>query len=99
MSDSIYNKLRTYLSTQPINKAWVFGSFSRGEETAESDLDLLVQFTPGAIVGLFKYSRMIRELSDLVNCPVDLVEEGSLLPFAVDSVERDKILIYERKTS
>lgn len=99
MSDSIYNKLRTYLSTQPINKAWVFGSFSRGEETAESDLDLLVQFTPGAIVGLFKYSRMIRELSELVNCPVDLVEEGSLLPFAVDSVERDKILIYERKTS
>lgn len=99
MSDSIYNKLRTYLSTQPINKAWVFGSFSRGEETAESDLDLLVQFTPGAIVGLFKCSRMIRELSELVNCPVDLVEEGSLLPFAVDSVERDKILIYERKTS
>lgn len=99
MSDSIYDKLRTYLSTQPINKAWVFGSFSRGEETAESDLDLLVQFTPGAIVGLFKYSRMIRELSELVNCPVDLVEEGSLLPFAVDSVERDKILIYERKTS
>lgn len=99
MSDSIYNKLRTYLSTQPINKAWVFGSFSRGEETAESDLDLLVQFTPGAIVGLFKYSRMIRELSELVNCPVDLVEEGSLLPFAIDSVERDKILIYERKTS
>lgn len=99
MSDSIYSKLRAYLSTQPINKAWVFGSFSRGEETAESDLDLLVQFTPGAIVGLFKYSRMIRELSELVNCPVDLVEEGSLLPFAIDSVERDKILIYERKTA
>jgi len=99
MSDSIYNKLRTYLSTQPINKAWVFGSFSRGEETAESDLDLLVQFTPGAVVGLFKYSRMMREMSELVNCPVDLVEEGSLLPFAVESVERDKILIYERKTS
>lgn len=91
--------LREYLSRQPISKAWLFGSFSRGEATANSDLDILVQFVPGAVVGLFKYSRMIRELSELLHREVDLVEEGSLLPFAAQTAERDKILIYEREAA
>lgn len=99
MGDSYFNILRDYLSLQPINKAWVFGSFSRGEEKPESDIDILVQFTPGAVVGLFKYAKIVRELSELLHRPVDLVEEGTLLPFAVDSVEHDKILIYEREAA
>ncbi|MBQ0061774.1 MAG: nucleotidyltransferase domain-containing protein [Bacteroidales bacterium] len=99
MSENMYNKLRAYLSTQPIDKAWVFGSFSRGEETPESDIDILVQFTPGAVVGLFKYARIVRELTELLHRDVDLVEDGTLLPFAVKNVENDKILIYEREAA
>lgn len=33
------NRLNRYFSTQPVSKAWVFGSFSRGEETPLSDVD------------------------------------------------------------
>ena len=32
--------LRKYFSTQPVLKAWLFGSFSRGEETQDSDVTL-----------------------------------------------------------
>ncbi|MDD6112081.1 MAG: nucleotidyltransferase domain-containing protein [Prevotellaceae bacterium] len=32
------------ISTQPIKKAWLFGSFSRGEEISNSDVDILVEF-------------------------------------------------------
>lgn len=99
MSETYYNIIREYLSKQPIDKAWLFGSFSRGEETPESDVDILVRFTPGVTIGLFAYSRMTRELRELLNRDVDLVEEGTLLPFAAESAEHDKILIYERKAS
>ncbi len=33
-----------YCKTQPVVKAWLFGSFARGEETPESDVDILVEF-------------------------------------------------------
>ena len=33
-----------YFKTQPVLKAWLFGSFARGEETEDSDLDILVEY-------------------------------------------------------
>ena len=74
---------------------WIFGSFSRGEETAESDVDILVQFLPGVKMGL-AFCGMICDLEDALHRPVDLVREGCLKPFAQESVEHDKILIYNR---
>lgn len=39
---------------------------------------------------------MINDLEELLDRPVDLVEDGAQLPFAVESANRDKKLIYER---
>ncbi len=75
---------------------WVFGSFSRGEERSDSDIDILVSITPGAKFSLLDHSSMICDLEDLLLRPVDLVKDGTLLPFAVESAKRDKILVYER---
>ena len=97
MNEKIYDIIRSYFKTQPIDKAWVFGSFARNENDEDSDIDIIVKFTPNISVGLFKYCRIIRELTEILNVKVDLVEEGSLLPFAVESAEHDKILIYERE--
>ena len=36
------------------------------------------------------------DLKQLLNKEIDLVEENMLFPFAADSAERDKILIYEK---
>ena len=84
-----------YFKTQPILRAWLFGSFARGEETPLSDVDLLVQYDEDGI-SLLKHCAMICELEKLLDRPVDLVEDGMLLPFAVESANRDKKLIYER---
>ena len=85
-----------YFRTQPVLKAWLFGSFARGEETPESDIDILVQFDHGQPIGLLRYAGMWREIEELVGRKVDLVEDGTLMPFAVESANRDKQLIYER---
>jgi len=94
-TQAMTQKIAEYFKTQPVLKAWLFGSFSRGEETPLSDVDLLVSIDHSAPVGL-RFFGMWNDLEQLLDRKVDLVEEGELLPFAEDSVNRDKKLIYER---
>jgi predicted nucleotidyltransferase len=96
MDANVIQKVREYLSTQPVLKAWVFGSFSRGEQTPSSDVDIIVIFDEKVDVSLIGYIRIQYELETIFGRKVDLVEEGSLLPFAVESANRDRKLIYER---
>ncbi len=94
--NSLIPIIQRYFSTQPITKAWLFGSYSRGEETAESDMDILVSFDKDAKISLFRYAHIICQLEEMLNRKVDLVEDGTLLPFAQQTANSDKILIYER---
>ena len=84
-----------YFKTQPVLKAWLFGSYSRGEQTKDSDVDILVLLDKSHPIGL-KFFGMWNDLEELLGRKVDLVSEGTLLPFAQKSAEKDKILIYER---
>jgi predicted nucleotidyltransferase len=86
-----------YFKDQPVEKAWLFGSYSRGEATRKSDVDILVRYIPFS-EARFDYFQMIVDLEKLLKKKVDLVTENGLAKFAVDSVEQDKILIYERGT-
>ena len=96
MKQNIVNKLNTFFPAYPIEKAWVFGSYARGEETRKSDIDILVRFDKDATITLIDYARIMNNLSDLLHKKVDLVQEGTLYKFAQESVEQDKVLVYER---
>jgi len=85
----IIPKLRSYFATQPIERAWFFGSFSRGEETETSDVDILVDFDKDARIGLFKYAGIYGDLKELLGRDIDLVKNGTLKPFAVESANHD----------
>lgn len=93
--DTIIKLIADYFKTQPVLKAYLFGSFSRGEETESSDIDILIVLDESQHIGL-KFFGMYEDLKDLLGRKVDLVTERSLAPFARESVNRDKILIYER---
>ena len=56
----------------------VFGSYVRGEQTSDSDLDLLVEFYEKP--GLFEYIELECYLSDLLGIKVDLVTRTGLKP-------------------
>ena len=88
-------EITSYLSSMPIDKVWLFGSFARGEETENSDIDLLVQFTEDAKLGL-KYFHIINDLESLAKRRIDLVEVSTLDPFVAPFVNKERILIYER---
>jgi predicted nucleotidyltransferase len=85
-----------YFKTQPVLKAWLFGSFSRGEQRDDSDVDILILPDKSQHFSLFTLSGMYEDLKELLGREVDLITEGGLMPFARESADRDKILIYER---
>ena len=95
MDADVQRILCDYFKTKPVDKAWVFGSFSRGEEKPGSDIDILVTLSPNSGLGL-QFFKMIIDLENQLNRPVDLVVEGDLLPFAQASADNDKVLVYER---
>ena len=97
MSTQTMNQtIADYFKTQPVLKAWLFGSFARGEETPLSDVDILVQYEEDGI-SLLKHAAMICELEKLLDRSVDIVEDVTLRPRVRESVNQDRKLIYERE--
>lgn len=94
MSEQMLQTIRDYFATQPVERAWLFGSYARGEEREDSDVDLLVDFDDE--VSLMGHVRMMYALQDRLGKKVDLVTNGTLLPFAEKTAQNDKTLIYER---
>lgn len=90
-------ELISYFSSVPIERAWLFGSFARGEENEHSDIDLLVQFTKGVKLGL-QYFHMLNDMEALAKRKIDLVEISTLDPFVAPYVNKERVLIYERTT-
>ena len=95
LKQAMIQTLSDYFKTQPVLKAWLFGSFARDEETPLSDVDIIVLLDHSQPIG-FRLFSMWNDLERLLDRKVDLVEEGELLPFAAKTANRDKRLIYER---
>ena len=94
--ETIAQLIADYFKTQPVVKAWLFGSYSRGEQREDSDVDILILPDKSQHFSLFTLSAMYEDLKNLLGCEVDLITVGGLMPFARESADRDKILIYER---
>jgi uncharacterized protein len=76
----------------------VFRSYARGEETSQSDVDLLVALRLSKKqppLGLFEVIRLEKELEIKLGCAVDLVTEEGLNPRIRSNVEIDRVVLYE----
>ena len=73
----------------------IFGSVAKGEDSSESDIDLLVTFSKSK--GLFALVKFERELSELFGRKVDLVTEAALSPYLREDILNDVKMIYEER--
>ncbi|GIX27868.1 nucleotidyltransferase family protein [Pelomicrobium sp. G1] len=64
----------------------VFGSVARDEAGPESDVDILVEFSPDARVGLFGLIELQQRLEELLGCKVDVGTPQGLRPRIRDRV-------------
>ena len=94
-TETMTKAIAEYFKTQPVLKAWLFGSYSRGEQRPDSDVDILVALDYDQPIGL-RFFGMYEDLKILLGRNVDLVSERTLASYARDSVDHYKKLVYER---
>ena len=87
--------LQNYFKNKPVFKAFIFGSFARGEADFNSDYDILVELDYSKKIGL-EFLQMQIDLADLLKSNVDLVSDNALSKYIRPFVDIDKMLIYER---
>jgi predicted nucleotidyltransferase len=85
---------RPVLEGRGVMGLWVFGSAARGDAGVDSDVDLLVDFHPGAAVSLVGLASLQGDLSDILGHSVDLVERGAMAPAARCSAEQEAVQVF-----
>lgn len=76
-----------------VKKVALFGSYSTGKQTAESDIDLLID--KGEIKGLFMLNSFINSLQDKLGKDVDVMTYSSLSRSLIKNSVKDEVVLYE----
>jgi predicted nucleotidyltransferase len=95
LNSSNIQSIQKYFLTQPVLKAYLFGSYARNEADQNSDIDVLVDLDYSSSIGL-EFVQMQLDLQELFSQKVDLVSSRGLSEFIKPIIEREKKLIYER---
>jgi len=74
-----------------VSHAAVFGSVARGEATAASDIDVLVDLDQDRPMGIFAYARLKLYINELLDGAGDVVSRRTLKPLLRDNILRDAI--------
>jgi predicted nucleotidyltransferase len=89
---TILEKIAQALKEQGATKVAIFGSYARGEERPESDIDVIVEFSERK--SLLELVKIERELSETLGIKVDLLTEKSISPYLIDIVRQQMEVIY-----
>lgn len=95
ISQTTLNQLRKHLASTPIKKAYLFGSYARGEETPESDVDILAELDETKTIGMIEFIKIMDDLEDILKRKIDLVTTDGLSPHIKPCIDAEKIMIYE----
>ena len=80
LTPNVLKAIKDLCERYRVRELSIFGSALREDFRRDSDIDLLVEFEPEAQIGFMTLSRMQRELSAVLNRPVDLVPKSGLKP-------------------
>jgi predicted nucleotidyltransferase len=93
LESSQIESIKSYFGTRPVLKAYLFGSYVRGEADDQSDIDILVDLDYSHNIGL-QFIQMKLDLEKLLNNKVDLVSSNGLSKYIKPINDGEKQLIY-----
>lgn len=89
--NQIKEKALPILQEAGVTRSAIFGSYVRGEEKSDSDIDMLVDFPRGK--GLFEFVGLVQQLEEALGKKVDLVTYKSLHPLLKDRILAEQVQI------
>ncbi len=95
LDNSKLETIKEYFKSRPVLKAYLFGSYGRGQADNQSDIDILVDLDYTQRIGL-RFVQMQIDLEKLLKIKVDLVSSNGLSKYIKPFVDSEKKLIYAR---
>lgn len=95
LTKSKLETIKDYFKAKPVLKAYLFGSYVRGEADTDSDIDLMVDLDYKQRIGL-QFIQMKLDLEELLKVKVDLVSSDAVSKHLRESVDNEKQLIYAK---
>ncbi len=95
--EEIKKRILPIVRKHEVQKASLFGSFVRGEQTEDSDIDILVEFKDRENKTLLDLVGLELELQEILNRKVDVLTYRSIHPFLKDYILKEQEVFYEEK--
>jgi len=92
--DEIREKSKQVFMMYPVNKVALFGSYAKGLQTEDSDIDLVIKESD---VGILTVSNIKQKLSSMLARNVDLVSEDDLSEVFRFLIKDEEVIIYEKQ--
>lgn len=87
--NNLKSEIKKILRQNHIDRAGIFGSYARGEETSRSDIDILIEFR-GSLLALV---RLEKELQKRLGKKVDILTYKGISPFLRKRILREEVRI------
>ena len=91
--EAIQERIKTFLKGHGARMIALFGSFARGEEGPDSDIDIIVEFSGRK--SLLDVIGMEQELSDILGTKVEILTEKAISPYLIDRIRKEMVVIFE----
>ena len=96
-SEEILARLRENepaLRARGVKHAALFGSCARGDNRAESDIDIMIAVDPATGIGVYEYVALKNYIAELFDEPVDVVSRDSLKPYVRPAAIADAVYAF-----
>ncbi|MEM2448745.1 MAG: nucleotidyltransferase family protein [Candidatus Bathyarchaeia archaeon] len=97
MKEGLEEKLIEVCERNNIVFMAIFGSFARGEQKSESDIDVAIEFDRDSGKSLLDLIRIEEEMSEVFGRKVDLGIFSSINPHIIDDIKREMIIVYKKR--